>query len=273
MKTDAGMSLDMEELRAKIDRVDSDLLDLIAKRMELAQAVRRAKSGVNVWRPSREEAHVRDLAKKAGSISPALVSRIWAELTSASLTLQGPINLHIALVGDELSGRTLVRDRFGASIPVHAYPTASAALAAAHSDPEGVAVLPSPGVMDTWWTALGPKGAMSDMSILAALPRTGVGDWPIAVAVSKAQQLTSGSDRTLIYVQNSSNSDLVNTAQIFADVGLVAVQRSEMDGRVLYSVADFVQETDERFIEIASRLTHVKIIGVLPNPIPDHTKT
>ena len=109
----------MAGLRTEIDRVDTALLNLIAERMDLAAAVRRAKSGANVWRPSREESHVRDLARKAGVTAPELVSHIWAELTSASLTLQGPIGLHIALVGDALSSWSLVRDRFGASIPVH----------------------------------------------------------------------------------------------------------------------------------------------------------
>lgn len=258
---------DMNVLRAEIDRVDTALLDLIAERMDLARAVRRAKSGTDVWKPSREESHVRDLAKKAGETPAQLVSRIWAELTSASLALQGPIHLHIAMVGDDLSARTMVRDRFGAAIPASAYPTASAALAAAHIDPEGVAVLPAPGGMNNWWTALGPNGAASDMNILAALPRIGAWEWPKAVAVSKAARLPSGDDHTLIYVEPDMSDQLHPPARVFADAGLEVILRAEMDGRQLYSVAHYIDENDDAIGKIKSVFPCVKIIGILPAPI------
>ena len=149
----------IEDVRAEIDRVDNALLSLIAERLELAAAVRRAKSGVRFWRPSREESHIRELAAATEDTPPELVSRIWAELMSASIALQGPMKLHIALEGDALDVWTLVRDRFGAAIPAMSYPTTSSALAAAYEDDEGVAVLPAPGGMNSWWTALGARGA------------------------------------------------------------------------------------------------------------------
>jgi len=158
----------IEQVRAEIDRVDNALLSLVAERLELAAAVRRAKSGVRVWRPSREDSHVRDLAGRTVDASPVLVSKIWAELMSASLALQGPMKLHIALEGDALDVWTLVHDRFGRSIPAVSYPTASAALAKAYGEDEGVAVLPAPGGMNSWWSALCPGGAMADMHVLAA---------------------------------------------------------------------------------------------------------
>jgi len=258
----------MTQLRNEIDRVDTALLDLIAERMGLAAAVRYAKSGANVWRPSREESHVRDLARKAGITAPELVSHIWAELTSASLTLQGPIGLHIALVGNALSSWTLVRDRFGASIPAHTYPTTSAALAAAHADLEGVAVLPAPGRMNNWWTALGTGGAMTDMHILAALPRIGNWDWPVAVAVSKAAIEPSGADITLIYVRAGPLAGPLTVEGIFQEVGLRATLRAELEGRELYSVSEFILPDDPRLKQVVEQLESLKIIGVLPCPIP-----
>ena len=258
----------MAELRVEIDRVDTALLNLIAERMELAAAVRNAKSGANVWRPSREESHVRDLARKAGGTAPELVSHIWAELTSASLTLQGPIGLHIALVGDALSSWSLVRDRFGASIPAHTYPTTSAALAAAHADLEGVAVLASPGGMNNWWTALGPDGAMSGMHILAALPRIGNWDWPVAVAVSKAAIEPSGNDITLIYVEADNLTAPITMERIFQNVGLEATLRAEMQGRCLCSVPQYLTTDAEEMVQMSKACKALKIIGVLPAPVP-----
>ncbi|PHS38447.1 MAG: hypothetical protein COA91_08055 [Robiginitomaculum sp.] len=259
----------MDKLRTDIDRVDTALLNLIAERMGLAAAVRNAKSGTNVWRPSREESHVRDLAKKATDVSPELVSHIWAELTSASLTLQGPIGLHIALGGEALSNWTLVRDRFGASIPAHTYPMASGALAAAYADLEGVAVLPAPGGMNNWWTALGPNGACADMNILAALPRIGAWDWPVAVAVSKAIIEPSGDDMTLLYIEAGTISAPLTLEQVFADAGFKALRRAEVDGRYLYSVGEYVNDSDARLMALGERVASMKIVGVLPHPISE----
>lgn len=259
--------MSMDQVRLEIDRVDKTLLGLIAERMELAQAVRRAKSGVNLWRPSREESHVKHLAELASETSPELVSRIWAELTSASLSIQGPINLHIALAGDALSDGKLVRDRFGAAIPIKNYPTASHALAAAHADPEGVAVLPAPGGMNNWWTALSPDGATPNMNILSALPRTGAWSWPTAVAVSKAEREPSGSDQTIIYINPGSRGTVREIEDVFNAAQLKPSLRADMKTHLLYTVPGFLEETDASFIALAKAFKAAKIIGVLPNPI------
>lgn len=234
----------IEDVRAEIDRVDKALLSLIAERLELAGAVRRAKAGVRFWRPSREESHIRELAAATEHAPPELVSRIWAELMSASIALQGPMKLHIALEGDMLDVWTLVRDRFGAAIPAVSYPTASSALAAAYADDEGVAVLPAPGGMNSWWTALGARGAMPDMHILSGLPRTGNDNWPRAVAVSTADIQPSGADQTL----------------------LICDRRTKIEGAQLRAEAgDHILVSIEGFLETSP--ADSKIIGCLPKPI------
>lgn len=243
----------IEQVRVEIDRVDNALLDLIAERLELAAAVRRAKSGVRVWRPSREDSHVRDLAGRTGHASPSLVSKIWAELMSASLALQGPMKLHIALEGDALDVWTLVHDRFGRSIPAVSYPTASSALAKAYGEDEGVAVLPAPGGMNNWWSALCPGGAMPDMHILAGLPRVGSG-WPRAVAVATADVAPSGCDITLLVTQSKAAIKSLNK---------VCELKAEAGAFLLYAV--------DGYIEDMSQLTDIdpmaKVIGCLPKPL------
>ena len=240
---------DMDELRADIDRVDTELLALIGKRLRLAERVREAKKdeGGRVWRPAREESLVRDLVEegrdeRGRGISPPLVSRVWAELVSASLAVQGPMAVHVGLEGDRLHAWSLVRDRFGAALPVHSYPTTSAALAAAAADAQGVAVVPSPGGMNNWWVALCPGGAMEGMSIQTGLPRVRNAlwphdDWPRAVAVAAGEPQGSGADRWLVVTR----SEPSGTA------------RAEAGGWTL-------SDTRE------PRGAH--IIGVLPDPLP-----
>jgi len=245
--------VDINQVRSEIDRVDKALLNLIAERLELSKAVRRAKSGVRVWRPSREDSHVRALAAATQDTPGPLVSRIWAELMSASLAMQGPMKLHVALEGDAMASLALVRDRFGASIPTYTYPTASSALAATYADAEGVAVLPAPGGMQNWWTALGSEGAMPDMHILAGLPRTGEKSWPRAVAVATADIQPSGNDETLI----------ISKADIRA-INDGAVLRASSEARRLYSLPGYLESLPKSIKDLD---TTACIIGILPKPI------
>jgi chorismate mutase len=247
----------IEEVRREIDRVDNALLDLIAKRLDLALAVRAAKSGVRVWRPSREESHVRDLAARTAGSSPVLVSKIWAELMSASLAAQGPMRLHVALEGDMLDVWTLVHDRFGASLPALSYPTASAALAAAYNEDEGVAVLPSPVGMNSWWSALCAGGAMPDMKIHAGLPRVLKGtNWPRAVAVATAELAPSGADTMLIAVTN---------ATALSELGKPTKLKAEAGENRLYEVDGFVEDISA----VQAIDPRARIIGCLPHPLKD----
>ncbi len=240
----------IESVRREIDRVDNALLELIAERLDLSAQVRKAKGGMRVWRPSREDSHVRQLAAEAQGTSASLVSTIWAELMSASLAAQGPMRLHVALEGDALSNWSLVRDRFGAALDVLTYPTTSAALASCHSEDEGVAVLPAPapppGGLINWWTALGPGGAMEGLHIVAGLPRTGLQDWPSAVAVADVVLTPSGADQTLMCVTD--NKPLPDGAVLRAEAGNFRL--FSLDG----------------FHEIEPSPTR-RIIGCLPRPI------
>ena len=247
---------DISVLRKEIDRVDTALLELMAERLGLNAQVRASKAGVGVWRPSREESHVRNLAARAGDMPASLVSTIMAELMSASLALQGPMRLHVALEGDTLSNKTLVRDRFGAALPQVPYPTASAALGMAASEREAVAILPAPGGMDRWWTALCKDGAMDHLHILAALPRTGNAPWPKAVAVSDTPIDPSGHDVTLITVLDQDAGALQNAVP-----GLRL--HTESGPHRLFVYDGFIAPDDARVTGIASG----KVIGVLPKPL------
>ena len=216
---------DLEKVRREIDRVDRSMLDLIAERLALSADVRKAKAGAKLWRPAREDSHVADLVAMAKSTDtpPALVSRIWAELMSASISVQGSTRLHFALEGDARVNLSLIRDRFGGSLPLLSYPTSSAALAAAYGDDEGIAVVPAPGGMNNWWTALAPGGAMPDFKIVAALPRTGVDDWPQAVAVAAID--LDLSDGRVLYVGTENPGGTLRAQS--GDLGLYEVNSAD----------------------------------------------
>ncbi len=258
MSNDTDDIPNIAELRREIDELDNNLLKLIARRLQLAGQVRKAKSGVRVWRPSREHSLVKDLAEATDETPPELVARIWAELMSASLALQGPMQLHISLEGDALQNWSTVRDRFGAALPTISYPTTSAALAAAYAEEEGVAVVPAPGGMQRWWTSLCAGGAMEDMHILAGLPRVGPDDWPQAVAVATADILPSGDDMTLI--------GLTNPAAVL-DAELSVHRRAEAGDFILLSVDGFISPDGPEITTIQASDKTAKIIGTFANAL------
>ena len=234
---------DLADVRARIDRVDRALLDLIRERLDLSADVRAAKGGAKLWRPAREDAHVGDLiaASRASGTPPALVSRIWAELMSASISVQGNTRLHVSLEGDVRANQALIRDRFGGSLPVLSYPTSSAALSACGSDPEGIAVLPAPGGMQAWWTALSRDGAMNGLKIVAALPRVGAGAWPQAVAVARMEIDPQPGGRLL-----------------------VAAARADAPGGVVRAETDTLQLVETAQTEVARGF----VVGYLPPVLP-----
>lgn len=247
---------DISELRQSIDRVDRSLLDLIAERLELADLVRRAKSGARVWRPAREQALIRKLADISPDTPHLLVSRIWAELISASLALQGPMQLHVSLEGDAVDVREMVRDRFGAALPLIQYPTASSALAGAYSDPEGVAIVASPEGMHRWWTALAPDGAMPDMRILAGLPRVRNELWPSAVAVSTSDMEYETSDNLLLCLTDT---------DLFHDHNLAGVLKAEAgDKKLILLEAGWDEDVLNRYLSHDLAGT---VIGYLSQPL------
>lgn len=245
---DKTKHFDINQVRKDIDRVDTALLSLIAERLDLANYVKQAKRGGAIWRPSREESHVRDLAQATRHSSPALVSRIWAELMSASLSIQGPLTVHIGLKMDR-GGQTLslIRDRFGASLPIQEHPSDMTALAAAYGDENSVAVVAAPGTGARWWGALTPSGAMPELKIMARLPRYEASPWPSAVAVAVGDIASSGDDMTLL---TTANPKALPSG---------AVIRAETGAQILASVEGFI--SPERLG------ADLAIIGVLPAPL------
>ena len=78
----------LHELRDAIDEIDTEILQLIANRMTLSDAVIAAKKGETAFRPGREAALVRRLAAMDSDMEPAVMLGIWRQIMAASLTRQ-----------------------------------------------------------------------------------------------------------------------------------------------------------------------------------------
>ena len=101
---DSKKSPSLASLRAEIDRIDKDLVDLLNRRAEVAVEVGRIKrgQGLDVWSSAREDEVVScALAQSRGPLPPETLRLIFRELMSGSRSLQSM--LRVACLGPKYS--------------------------------------------------------------------------------------------------------------------------------------------------------------------------
>jgi len=92
---------ELHQLRAKIDRIDRDILKAMSERAECAQLVAKVKlrnrsveDDVVFYRPEREAQVLRDIMElNQGPLSNEEVARLFRELMSACLALESPLKI------------------------------------------------------------------------------------------------------------------------------------------------------------------------------------
>lgn len=113
--------MDLKDLRARIDAVDTELIRLLNERADLVHGVGEVKkaNGLEIYAPEREEQLLQGLAAKnatsGGRLPPAGLRAIYREIMSASLALEK--DLAIAYFGPEATWtHQAARGKFGASV-------------------------------------------------------------------------------------------------------------------------------------------------------------
>ncbi len=87
------MSDELQNLRAEIDGIDDELLKLISRRAQRAQAIGRLKQG-SVYRPEREAQILRRIKDaNPGPLSSETAARLFREIMSACLALEKPLTV------------------------------------------------------------------------------------------------------------------------------------------------------------------------------------
>lgn len=94
----------LAKLRSRIDGIDTQLLELISKRAQLAQEIAQVKGGdansQNYYRPEREAQVLRKIiARNPGPLADEEIARLFREVMSACLALEEMLN--IAYLGPE----------------------------------------------------------------------------------------------------------------------------------------------------------------------------
>jgi len=272
----------LSDLRREIDDIDDRLHDLLMRRAGLVARIRDAKQGTSgaIYRPGREAAVLRRLAgRHDGSLPIAVIVRLWRELMSAFVGMQG--RFAVALWESAEGGcRDLARDHFGSIVPLSVHATPRGVIRAVFDGEATVGVLPLPrdGDEDPWWLALAGGGDRG-VRICARLPfvpgGNGQGAADGAMVIADIEPDPSGADRSYIVVHDAEEMSRTRLGAALKDAGLAGsavAQRTERGGGVHYLVEidGFVTQSDSRLetlVETVEGIDSARVVGVCAVPL------
>jgi chorismate mutase-like protein len=268
-------------LRREIDEIDDALHDLMMRRAAIVENVKEAKenAGGAIFRPGREADILRRLAARhSGTLPRDVIIRMWRELVSAFVGIQGRFVVSVWDTG-EVGCWDLARDHFGTRTEMSRLKSTRGVLHAVAEGTATVGVLPFPqeGETDPWWPAL-DVATDRRLQICARLPfgtiGNGKGVRSGALVVTANDPEPSGDDHSFILIEHDESSSRGGLATVFADAGFdmefIAGGSSSNALMLLAEVNGFVTPDDERLATISEKTTGVRsahVVGAYAMPL------
>lgn len=288
---------DLESLREEIDSIDDAILDLLIRRTEVVEQVGATKRAAEMvvgknagkeavkgifLRPAREANILRRLlSRHRGSFPKSAIVRLWRELFSAVVALQGPYSLSVYMPKRGAGYLELARDAFGSYTPATTASSSGQVVKSVIDGEATVGILPMPVFEDlqAWWTNLLSSSANSPR-VVARLPFLGPGpgrgDGVEAFAVARIQPEPTGDDRALLAVETTSEASRAGLKTLIEKAALTV--REVLDSRDhgpdvrlhLVEVDGFITRDDKRLLQLksenAGKITFVTVIGAYASP-------
>ena len=228
--------MDLGDLRAEIDRIDQDVQDLLIRRTEVVERVSAAKKDKALkLRPGREAQILRALlARHRGAFPKPELVRVWREILSTQLRLQGPFSVAVYAPEEEAGYWPLARNQYGAYTPMSGHQSPWLVVQAVASGAASVGILPEPRLDDEepWWRHLAAQGIASGATqspkIIAKLPfapggGTGAGGLGLeALVIAPLEQENSGDDRSYLVLDLDRELTTQTLRDGLRDVGIAA---------------------------------------------------
>jgi len=271
----------LEALRAEVDRIDHAIHDLLMERADVVARVGGAKEGQGgALRPGREAQVLRSLVERhAGRFPKAAVVRIWREIMSASVWLQGPFAVAVYEPRGEPGYWDLARAQYGMVAPHAAYRSAGEVVGAVAGGRATAGVLPIPGTAEgePWWLHLLGPGPDTPR-VIGRLPFTGPGtvreDGLEAMTVARTEPEPTGDDRSWLVLESANEVSRAMVVRTMEQAGLegraIEVWKEAGGWLVLVEVEDFVAADDDRLGRLGSTegagYRGVHRIGAYPVP-------
>jgi len=266
----------LDTLRCQIDEIDGQIHDLLMRRIDVAREIgaRKDQARSNTYRPAREAQILRRLAARhSGPLPFRVVVRIWREIISASLGVEGKFIISVYVPEPLESGLAyvaLARAYFGAETPIIPAQTEAGVLRAVRDGKASIGVLPITSDTHTkrasaepWWYTL-TAGGSERPRIVAVLPWLTGGEAganePHAMAVARLRPDASGNDISLIAFKSTENISRDRIRREAENSGLVldwAATWTEKDQAMRWQLAEiegFVNESDHRLSTLIDAL-------------------
>jgi chorismate mutase len=274
----------LDDLRRRIDEIDDRLHDLVIERAEVVAAIAASKKeeGVAMIRPGREALILRRLvARHKGPFSRSVLVRLWRELISGTIMLQGEFAVAVSALEEMPDYWDLARDHFGSHTPMIAFHSVGEVLRALAEGRAGAGVLPVPaeGERAPWWPLLAVGGAAAP-KVMARLPFGGRGNARgdggfDALVIGRGAADPTGVDRSLIAIEmvgDLSRARLIGALKNAGlEVTLFAVHEPSGESAWhLVEIDEMVGPGDPRFDEalkpLGDKLARVTPLGSYAKP-------
>ena len=274
----------LDDLRREIDAIDDALLASLLRRASLMSRVAEAKKNQGLsspMRPGREAMVLRRLIERSGEpLQPAVVARVWRELTAAAVALQGPISVAVCGQSKSVGYWDLARNHFGSSTPMTLHVSPMVALRHVVDQPGGLGVLPLPqdGERGPWWRALLTDDAAAPR-IIWKLPffasLTGRFEDLGAFVVGRVAPEPTGSDVSVLAVETVAAMSRGRLVEAFKkqelSARIIATHEEDAARLHLLEVDDFVARDDARLAAAAAACEHdllrLVLLGAYPTPM------
>ena len=275
------------DLRRQIDEIDAALQDLIIRRTSVVEEIAHLKDNGAApanHLPAREAQVVRRLVQRHhGPFPKAALVRMWREMISALVRLQGPFAVAVYAPEEHPGYWDLARDHYGSQTPITAHGSTAQVVRAVTEGIAAVGVLPIPDQddSDSWWRGL--VGSEPKLPrVIGRLPfgaaGTLRGDPSDALVIGVIPYEGSGHDRSLLVLETQreiSRSALKATLSgLGFDPALLQVWRDQAgSGLWLYllEIAGYSLADDPRLARLAEEhrgeITRVWRIGGYAVPL------
>jgi len=276
----------LETLRSEIDRLDTELLNILEQRIEIVKDIAAAKEddgAALAFRPGREANVMRRILERHSSDLPdVVVANIWREIIAAVCRMQKPMSVSITAPEKSVGYWDLARSHFGGATPMTLHKSPTVVLREVSADPSKLGVMPWMNIeRDTWWEHLA-QGGDTVPKVLAALPfvqnSSGSFEDLNALVIGQAEPEASGNDISLFVVMTENEVSRARLNEYLEKSGLnghCVDSRSpaveEGDWLHLFQVPHFIANGDEqltKFTEmVGDSVIKTVILGAYAVPI------
>jgi len=283
----------LDEVRKKIDALDTKIHETLIERAELVLQIgeEKRKNNIDVVQPAREARMIRRLIDRhRGALPEMAVVRIWRELVGAVSLLQTGLKVTVADSVENPVYWDLAKDYFGSCLPMTRADSVFSAIKSVQEGRVTFAVVPYPTGMTEetddrlWWENL-EAGTENALSVSVRLPH---GDDPEvenppykALVVSKGGFDTSDDDHSFIYIDCDPTISRGRIVEAFEEFDLKpAAITSKPDGgetrKHLVEVETYVNDENDVLEQVREKLSDPNLIihcvGGYPVP-PIYKKT